>query len=402
MTAADRMKFGLTTGTAHLVAGGVRAATACASRRYRALTGRLPRADSTIGDRCPPHLATRGVARRSPSPRHASRPAASLPEERRPPPSRRPTRGAAASWAASSRPPRSSRTGRRSARRLRRVGTAATDPRCAPSSFDGTRWRGWAPGSSRPSASSARTPSVGEPTLGLIGTFAMFGALIAAGLVRLATPALFGTAAAIFGFLVVRRSCCARSTLATPEQFGTRECRRPASPSQGIYQAGLGLPRRLVRRLPASAPDAAERRSRASDAPPVTPRSSRRYDPRPTGGMRLARMRDVDIERSRVVSGRPGETRRRRKLGPDATLCGFPVRSDSSLESSRGRRVPGPSVLEPTAPLHASRAVVVRSAQRLRSRGPRRPLRPAASHRRRLPRGRAPRRSSASRARARR
>ena len=49
-------------------------------------------------------------------------------------------------------------------------------------------------------------------------------------------------------------------------------------------------------------------------------------------------MRDVDIERSRVVSGRPGETRRRRKLGPDATLCGL-----ARPLSTRSRVFSGPS-----------------------------------------------------------
>ena len=77
---------------------------------------------------------------------------------------------------------------------------------------------------------------VGEPTISLISTFAMFGALIAAGWFGWQRPALFGTAAAIFGFLVV----VVLALTLTPEQFGTREYATGVA-LQGIYQAALGF-----------------------------------------------------------------------------------------------------------------------------------------------------------------
>ena len=77
---------------------------------------------------------------------------------------------------------------------------------------------------------------VSEPTLSLISTFVMFGALIAAGWFGWQRPALFGTAAAIFGFLVV----VVLAFTLTPEQFGTREYVTDVV-LKGIYQAALGF-----------------------------------------------------------------------------------------------------------------------------------------------------------------
>jgi hypothetical protein len=77
---------------------------------------------------------------------------------------------------------------------------------------------------------------VGQPTIALIGTFEMFGALIAAGWFGWQRPALFGAAAAIFGFLVV----VVLAFTLTPEQFGAGEYVTEVA-FNGVYQAALGF-----------------------------------------------------------------------------------------------------------------------------------------------------------------
>ena len=79
--------------------------------------------------------------------------------------------------------------------------------------------------------------------LGLIGTFVLFGALVAAGWFGWQRPTLYGTAAAITGYLLsavlITYSFASRGagpdTFGTPAQFATRLL------VDGTIQAGLGL-----------------------------------------------------------------------------------------------------------------------------------------------------------------
>ena len=101
----------------------------------------------------------------------------------------------------------------------------------APSSFGGTRWRGWAPGSWRPSAYFAleRLLSASQRSRSSARS-CMFGALIAAGWFGWQRPTLFGTAAAIFGFVLVPSSCLSFDARCTPEHIRRRRRdRRPTS-----------------------------------------------------------------------------------------------------------------------------------------------------------------------------
>lgn len=81
-----------------------------------------------------------------------------------------------------------------------------------------------------------------EPTISLVSTFVMFGALIAAGWFGWQRPALFGTAAAIFSYVVsVPVLAVTSSSLGfTPEAFGTVEY-VTSIVVQGLYQTALGF-----------------------------------------------------------------------------------------------------------------------------------------------------------------
>ena len=78
--------------------------------------------------------------------------------------------------------------------------------------------------------------------LSLAGTFAMFGALIAAGWFGWQRPALYGTAAAILSFVLVAIVVVITSSMVgfTPDAFGPAQVASSLA-LQGIYQAGLGF-----------------------------------------------------------------------------------------------------------------------------------------------------------------
>ena len=82
-----------------------------------------------------------------------------------------------------------------------------------------------------------------EATLSLIGTFLLFGALIAAGWFGWQRPALFGTAAAIFSYLLVVITIVVTSAMVgvTPDAFGEPSQVATSIALQGIYQAALGF-----------------------------------------------------------------------------------------------------------------------------------------------------------------
>jgi hypothetical protein len=78
--------------------------------------------------------------------------------------------------------------------------------------------------------------------LSLAGTFAMFGALIAAGWFGWQRPALYGTAAAILSFVLTAIVVLVTSAMVgfTPEAFGPAQVASTLV-LQGIYQAALGF-----------------------------------------------------------------------------------------------------------------------------------------------------------------
>ena len=83
----------------------------------------------------------------------------------------------------------------------------------------------------------------GGDVLGLIGTFALFSALIGAGWLGWQRPTLFGTAAGIVAYILgaamilfmFAQLGAAPDTFGTPMQVGTQLL------VQGAYQAGLGF-----------------------------------------------------------------------------------------------------------------------------------------------------------------
>jgi hypothetical protein len=79
--------------------------------------------------------------------------------------------------------------------------------------------------------------------LSLAGTFAMFGALIAAGWFGWQRPPLYGTAAAILSFVLVALAVVVTSAMLgiTPDAFGPPGQVASGLVLQGIYQAGLGF-----------------------------------------------------------------------------------------------------------------------------------------------------------------
>jgi hypothetical protein len=78
--------------------------------------------------------------------------------------------------------------------------------------------------------------------LSLAGTFAMFGALIAAGWFGWQRPALYGTAAAILSFVLVSIAVLVTSAMVgvTPDAIGPAQV-ASSLVLQGIYQAALGF-----------------------------------------------------------------------------------------------------------------------------------------------------------------
>lgn len=81
----------------------------------------------------------------------------------------------------------------------------------------------------------------GVGIIGLLGTFVLFGALIAAGWFGWQRPALFGVAAALLGFAIaiafVVASFAQRG--AGPDTFGTTQLMSQVA--QGLYMGGLGF-----------------------------------------------------------------------------------------------------------------------------------------------------------------
>ena len=356
---------------------------------YRALTVRLSSAPGTI----PPHVVTtdrrshriprRGEATRAARcPRRASGRAgggngrAAIKAQL--PPAHLPARAATAQPA-------------RSACGLRPVWAAAAGSRAAvPASAQPAGLAG--PGMIVAFLSYIASSSYGSSVLGLVGTFMLFGSLIAAGWFGWQRPTLFGTAAGVLGFILAdgfivfsfALAASRRMHSATPLQFVT-------SWAPGPLLGRPGLPGRLVRRLSAATADPAER---AEPPPSVSVRLL---------GCNRARdlLRCYSLTPRAIRSRRTIDVaRRRRKLGPDATLCGSSVREIVLEASSGGRRVPGPSVLEPTAPSSCPPSTAVRARASRRARP--RPGRPAHGRPQRLRPARGPRRSTASRDRARR
>ena len=290
--------------------GGVRAATGCPTRGYRALTGRLPRADSTIGGRCPPNPTTAPPRAPKPAAARGWPPAASCPT----PTSRRP-RSAATE-------PRGSFLGRI-------FPPAPPLPNKPPplAGFDESgplrpirvrafllrrNLAAWVVTGLVAAAGYYASVRLG-PTdpLSLAGTFAMFGALIAAGWFGWQRPPLYGTAAAILSFVLVALAVVVTSAMLgiTPDAFGPARPGREQPRPPGHLPGRARLPGRLVRRLPAATPDPAEQRSRADDPPPLT-ECWRRPPPssgRQTSGTRLARVGGV---RHRESTGRQRTPRR--------------------------------------------------------------------------------------------
>ena len=79
--------------------------------------------------------------------------------------------------------------------------------------------------------------------LSLIGTFAMFGAFIAAGWFGWQRPALYGTAAALLSFTLVAIAVLVTSSMVgvSPDAFGQPGQVATGLALQGIYQAALGF-----------------------------------------------------------------------------------------------------------------------------------------------------------------
>ena len=79
--------------------------------------------------------------------------------------------------------------------------------------------------------------------ISLVGTFAMFGAFIAAGWFGWQRPALYGTAAAVLSFALVAIAVVVTSSMVgiTPEAFGQPGQVATSLALQGIYQAALGF-----------------------------------------------------------------------------------------------------------------------------------------------------------------
>ena len=77
----------------------------------------------------------------------------------------------------------------------------------------------------------------------LVGTFAMFGAFIAAGWFGWQRPALYGTAAAIVSFTLVAIAVLVTSSMVgvSPDAFGQPGQVATGLALQGIYQAALGF-----------------------------------------------------------------------------------------------------------------------------------------------------------------
>ncbi len=83
----------------------------------------------------------------------------------------------------------------------------------------------------------------GNNILGLIGTFVLFGSLIAAGWFGWQRPTLFGTAAGLLGFLLASAFILFWFLQAgvAPGDFGTPADVISQLTIQGLYQAGLGF-----------------------------------------------------------------------------------------------------------------------------------------------------------------
>ena len=79
--------------------------------------------------------------------------------------------------------------------------------------------------------------------LGLLGTFLLFGALVAAGWIGWQRPTLFGTAASIVGYLLsaILILYSFASQGAGPDTFGTPGQLAFRLLSDGLIQAGLGF-----------------------------------------------------------------------------------------------------------------------------------------------------------------
>ena len=223
-----------------------------------------------------------------------------------------------------------------------------------------------------------------------IGTFVLFGALIAAGgsagsarRCSAPRPGLLGFVLAI-AFIVypVLRGRTSRPIRSEPGQTVRHLVRL-----QAVYQAGLGLPRRVVRRLPAATPDPAEqRRSDAAGERPLA-RMHRARDLLPSVGV------DTESIGRRRTRWSPSLTEARARR--DTYAAPSPVRETvprclpSGPSGSRTLRTGADGRL-----LHAPRSAAVRGHGReRRARGGLRRVRR---------RARAPRRSIASRAPARR
>lgn len=85
--------------------------------------------------------------------------------------------------------------------------------------------------------------SFGSGILGLVGTFLLFGGLIAAGWFGWQRPALFGVAAALLGFVIATAIVLFTfsSLGATPETFGEPVTVIGQLVVQGLYQCALGF-----------------------------------------------------------------------------------------------------------------------------------------------------------------
>ncbi len=83
----------------------------------------------------------------------------------------------------------------------------------------------------------------GSSLLGLIGTFVLFGSLIAAGWLGWQRPPLFGTAAGLIGFVLAAGFIVFSFAQAdvTPDTFGSAGQFATQLGLQAFYQAGLGF-----------------------------------------------------------------------------------------------------------------------------------------------------------------
>ena len=268
--------------------GGVRAATGCPTRGYRALIGRLLRADSTIGGHVhdPPEDRA-SVARRSPPARAPGRPRRAARRGGRARRGRRqPQRGGFLGRLFPPAPPLPNKppplAGFDESGPLRPIRVRAFLLR--------RNLAAWVATGLVAAVGYYASVRLGPADpLSLVGTFVLFGALIAAGWFGWQRPALYGTAAAILSFALSRSSSSSRPRCwASRRTRSASRARSPARSCPGRLPGRPRLPRRLVRRLPASPPDAAERRSRAArlagaDRAGATPRDM-------TIGTRLARV----------------------------------------------------------------------------------------------------------------